>query len=706
MRPQKTVEVKSAVITLKVLSDGHLALMDQQGSFRMIDLQSYKTVGGFKTGIVQERAWGNHLSISASGKYAACVIPHTNQAALYSIEKKKLLYTTSRHKGDLESVCIDDENHYFVTGGTDGKTYVWNLSTGRLTYAFPSHADYITALDISRVWIASASYDKTISVLNLTTMNTPIRLSGHSSVVVQIKLLKQMRMISADKTGNILLWDLKSSKLLHRFAKMHDNITSFTLSADEKFLFVGTKLGYVSLYEIEKGECLKKFYLKEESKVTSLCLIEEKNQLVVGTKKGKMNFYSLFSDEKVMIEKLKAKEYAELYAAAEDNPLLYYSKVYLKLDELWHLAMNKAVQMLEAGLLSNAKAILEPFSRVRSKQTQISQLLSDYNEFQKFKQHVEEKRYSLAYSLANRYKHFKQSSPYKAMENEWHLQFNKAKALVLNKDGDEKIRTLLSNFKGISEKSSLIQQLFQQRTAYSLFCKKLVQKDFISLFSLLERCPFIKEFDEYDKLLDYADNFYIKASHALQNKEYPEAISYATELINFPDLKDDAQEIIESAKTSYQFAQAFEREDIASMYEMIGKYPYLSENTEARALEKEWSKHLEVAEKYAAKADVQNVCATLKDFFEIKAKHAAIAVVIQQAYISQLHHSLRSNISVAAIEDGIKQYVAFFGIDDHIENFYEKFAQNRQTRLDISRLHKGSIHLFRPSFIIPDIVKG
>ncbi len=701
MTPTNTLDIKAAVVTLKLLHNGNLVVMDQKGNLRQLDVDTLKTVGGFKTNIEQERSWGNHMSVSASGKYAASVIPHTNRSALYDIEAKKLLYMTSRHKGDLESVRVDDNNHYLVTGGTDGKTYVWNIGTEKLLYAFPPHADYVTALEINSVWIASASYDKTISVLNLTTMQTPVRLRGHSSVIIQMKLLKNMRMLSVERGGAILLWDLKKGAVLQRFVRMNDDVTCFAMSSDEKFLFVGTKLGTVSLYEAETGKQLKKHFLKEESKITAISVLDAKGELAVGTNAGLLNFYPLIPDKQYLLERLKNRDYDGLYEEAKKNPLLYYSPVYFKLEELWENTFLKAAKMLENGEKTNAEAVLSPFSKVSSKRAAIQDLLKDYEEFNKFRHFVNEKKYSLAYPLANRHPHFKQSDVYKMMENEWHVNFNKAKTCLMQKEGDEKIRRLLNNFKGISEKSILIQELFQQRTAYMLFTKILAKKDYKAIFNLLNKCPFIKEFDEYDKLLEYADECYIKAQQSIERKDYSNAVMYAYELMNFPDFTADAKEMIENTRILEQFSKAFASNDMALMYQMIGEHPFLVEMEEAKALEEDWHHHLLLAEKYASKADVVNTVASLEDFFEIKAKHLPIAVVLQQAYIAQLNRALRSKKSQTVVQNAIKQYVVFFGIDDHIENYIEFF----QADFDLSCLQKGDIKMFRPFMIIPDIVK-
>lgn len=700
----KSLEIKSAIITLKQLNDSNLIVMDQNGSLRYVNIGQCKTVSGFKTNIMQERSWGSHMSVSATGKHAACVIPHSSKVAVYDVAQKKLLRTISGHKGDVESVCVDDNDHYIVTGGTDGKTYIYNLKTGGLVYAFPPHADYITTIEINSIWAVAASYDKTISVLNLSTMQTPKRLNGHSSAVIQMRLLSNMRLLSADKEGNILLWNLKTSKLLQRFKKLNDDVTCLSVSKDERFLFVGTKLGYVSLYDIENTVLLKQSYIKEETKVCSLCVLDSSNQIAIGTKSGKLSFYSLLPDQSLMIEQLKNKEYVSLYKAAEENPLLIYSPLYIKLEALWESAFAKASQMLEVDQESNAKVTLEPFKGVKSKNAIIQKLFLDYKEFNKFKVYISKKQYSLAYPLAARYKHFQDTKIYKKMENEWHVKFNKAKDYLIDKEGDEKVKALLNDFRGISEKSIFIQDLFKQRTAYMLFVKKLSQKDYVSIFQLLNKHPFIKEFDEFDELMKYADSTYIKAQQALDKKNYEKVIEHATYLLHFPEFHEDAAQMIDNTKMIKRFTLAFEESKLASMYEMIGEHPSLMELREAKELEDDWNHHLVLAQQYASKADIINVIASLEDFFEIKAKFLNIAFVVQQAYISQLKRALGSNKSIPLIENAIKQYLVFFGEDEYINDFVEAFLAKHETTLELLKLQKGDINLFRPFMIIPEIV--
>ena len=704
MKARKSLEIKSAITALTALDDGSVILMDQNGSLRCIDIHTYKTLYGFKTNIKQERSSGQHMSVNASGEHAACLIPHSAKASVYRVKDKKLMYTIEDSKSELEAVCVDDNNHYLVTGGTDGRTHVYNLKTSGLVYTFPPRADYISSLAISDSWILSASYDKSIAVLNLSTMQTPIRLNAHNSAVIEMRILKNMRMLSMDKTGNIILWDLKTGRLIERFSKVNDDVTCFCLSKDERFLFVATKLGYISLYVLESAKLLKHSFLKESSKICSLSVLDDENTLVVGTKSGEVNFYPLVPDESYLLQQLKNREYPSLYKEAEENPLLCYSSVYLQLEAIWKNTFIKAGELLEKEQKNSAEVLLEPFKGVKSKSLLIQNLFLDYKEYNKFKAYVSKKQYSLAYPMSIRHPHFQETSVYMKMEKQWRIQFNKAKNHITSKEGDEKVKVLLADFKGISTKTILIQELLKQRKAYLLFQKKLTQKDYLAVFSLLDKYPFIKEFDEYDRLIDYADATYIKAQKALDNKDYENVLVYTKQLLYVPGLNEDAKEMMENAEVMRKFSLAFDENNISMMYTLIGEHPFLMEYTEAKKLEENWRNHLELAQRYASKADIVNVIANLEGFFDIKAKFFNIALIIKQSYIVQINKAISIKKDKIKIENAIKQYLLFFAEDEEIKNLLENFKRESDSKISIDKLSKGDIHLFRPSMIVPSIV--
>ncbi|MBV5348250.1 hypothetical protein JZU61_01050, partial [bacterium] len=182
----KLLNIKAPVLQIKALSNGSLSIVDAQTTVRIISMEDYKVIGGFKSNIHHERMTGMIVDVSFEGDYSVSIVPKSNKAALFSTVRKELLYKVGRHQGEIESVGIDPNSRYCVTCGQDGKVFVWVIKTARLAFSMPPHADFVTsiAFNDSGQWIATGSFDRTINLLNLATMKRPMKLMGHGSVIV------------------------------------------------------------------------------------------------------------------------------------------------------------------------------------------------------------------------------------------------------------------------------------------------------------------------------------------------------------------------------------------------------------------------------------------------------------------------------------------------------------------------------------------
>ena len=142
-------------------------------------------------------------------------------------------------QGEVESLAIDPNGRYFVTGGQDGKTFVWSLKTARLAFTLPPHADYVTTMAFSSngQWLATGSYDKSITLLNIATMKKPLKLRGHAGAIFKLMFLPTFRLLSLDKDGSMIIWDIRSGKNLKRMTKVNDDVTSITaVRSSEKLM--------------------------------------------------------------------------------------------------------------------------------------------------------------------------------------------------------------------------------------------------------------------------------------------------------------------------------------------------------------------------------------------------------------------------------------------------------------------------------------
>lgn len=705
MEVLKLFNIKQPILLLKTLADNRLAIIDSMNAVRIVDTEKYAVVAGFKSSIQHDRLVGSHVDITPDASYSVSTVPGTNKAALFSVAKKAVVYRLGRHQGEIESVGIDPNGRYCVTCGQDGKVFVWVLKTARLAYAMPPHSDFVTtvAFNDSGQWVATGSFDRTIQVLNLGIMKQPLKLRGHGSVIIKTFFLPEVKLLSVEREGGVIVWDLRSGKIIKRLTKMNDEVTTMTLSSDKRFAFVATKLGYIALYDLQIMEQIASRYIKESEMITSLAFLTDPHRLAVGTSEGNVRVYALFGDEEEYMELLRKRQYKTFYDVVERNPLLLYSKSYETAERIWADIVAKARALLEKHERAKAKELLVTFAGIPKKNTFISQMLRDYEKYAQFQTYVKEGRFPLAYSLAKQYSAFQDSEPYRQMELRWKKVFAKAQELILGSNGEEQARALLAPYRGISEKTVLIQQLFEQRRMYEYFKKVIAHRDYVKFFDLVKRHPFLKEFAEYTAVMDYADKLYVQAQKGYVSGEYTTAKKACEILLSFPDYAQEAQQMSEAIKVKHLFYDAIASSNLLNGYAYLNAYPLLYDTPEAQMLERQWNAIVDQAQKYAAKGRASEIAEMFEPYRNVQEKYAAMGAVVAQAYCVQLEEKLRSKAPQSLIENGILRYVEFFGIDEGIMSVFNYAVKHYGSTLDLETLKQGSLETWTPQMLVDDI---
>lgn len=704
----KLLNIKQPILKLKMLTNGQMAIIDIQNALRIIDLKTYAVVGGFKSNIQHERLSGSNVDISLDGVFSIASIPGANKAAFFSVQKKELLYKIGRHQGEIECVGIDPNSRYCVTCGQDGKAFAWVIKTSRLAFSMPPHSDFVTtvAFSDSGQWIATGSYDRTINLLNIATMKQPMKLRGHSSAIISIIFLPEAKLLSVDKEGVLIVWDIRNGKMIKRLTKMNDEVTTMIVTQDKRFAFVGTKLGYVGLYDIQTLEQITHRYIKEGEAVSALAFIPDAFRLAIGTADGNVRIYSLFGSEEKYMTMLRDKQYRAFYEAVDANPMLLYSKFYDLVEKLWSDMIEKARQLLEKNERDKAKELLNLFAGIPKKNAFITQMLRAYEKYSQFQKYVEEGRFPLAYSMAKQYTTFYDSEPYRKMELRWKKLFLKAQELILMPNGDDQARQLLAPFRGISDKTVLIQQLFEQRRMYEYMKKVIAQRDFVKFFELVKVHPFLKEFSEYASVMDYGNKLYIQAQKGYMSGDYASARKATEILLLFPDYANEAQELSDTLRVKHLFMDAISSNNMVNAFSYLTSYPLLYDTPEAQILERQWNVLVDKAQRFAAKGEAIEVLGVFEPYFAVSDKYVVMATVMAQAYCSQLEQKLRTKAAQEILESGIKNYVELFGIDEGILTVFDYFKNRYSTQLDLEMLKQGSYETWTPLVRIDDISRG
>jgi WD40 repeat protein len=707
MKVVNSQTVSKPVILLEILDDGTLAAVNADSVVRILDKESLELISGFKVGITHQRYKTKVVAYSHDAKYFATLSADARESLLYNAESKKVIGSVSRHQGEVSCVGIDPLSRFMFSCGDDGKTFAIDTKSGKLVFTLPMHIDTVNdiAFSLNANWVATASYDRKVSLFNLVTMSPKEKFSAHSAPVMKLQFLSQNELLSIDKKSTAIVWDIHSGKVIQKLEGIHDDVTQICISQEDNLLFLATELGYILLYQLDTYKQLSRKYIKVSSMVTALEFDTLSKHLIVGTEDGFVSRYDIYEGQEKLKALLKVKNFEAIHDEIDKNPVLQFTKIAKLVSNFWNHTLDKAKILLQNGDRKTAQLLLQNFQTIPAKNTIIKKLFKDYENFDKFKQTAQEGKLSIAYNLANTYPVYKESKVYKALEEQWKKRLANAQKLALNQKGMAQAQELLAPYRGITQKTKFIQEVMSKGEIYKRFRVAIGQKDFKVCFELIKHNPFLKEFPEYDSLMKYADTLYIKAHKFLQDGDTHSAVKILRILSDFTDFKEEVQSLMKELESKQKFFNAIEEDDMVTAYNMMAIAEDLLLTKEGKELHEKWHQDLEKANQYASIGDADGVKRTLASYLNITSKQRSLATVFAWAYIVQLENALRDNLSQSEIENGIKNYVLNFGLLEQIESFCAAFKEKYpESKLNLELLSKGSLSMWRPSMIVNSIL--
>jgi len=707
MKPHGEKKFSKPVIFTKILANDDLLVVDSNTTVVVMDSISWDIKSGFNAKIPHVDYKNRIVDFTSDGNYFVTISDTLKESKLYNVETKKMLAKVSRHQGNVSCVGISPNNSYMFSCGEDGKTFAIDIKSGKLVFTLPIHIDTINDIVFSENanWVATASYDRKVSLFSLDRMFSAYILIGHSAPVMKLQFLSKQRLFSIDKESNGIIWDIQTGKVIKRLEGLHDTVSQITIGSDNKFLFLGTMLGYILVYDCETYEQLSMQYIKLGSSITSLCFNEKKNDLIIATENCELFIYHIYDGEHNLKEFVKKKEYDYIYPYVEKNPLLKYTNIYARVEALWDLTLNKAKMALENSDKKTAITLFKSFKNIPDKNKIMQKTIREYGEFDKFLTLAKQGKISLAYSFANQYPVYKESETFKSLESNWRKDFVMAQKYSIDPRGQDKAHEILAPYKGITEKTNLIQELFSQSEIYKRFKIAMGQKDFKAAFELIKLHPFLKEFPEYEAIMNYSDTLYVKAQKLIQDDDTHAAIKIFRVLIDFPDFEEDAKKLILEIQAKQKFFNAIKDEDTVLAYNILADFEDLQNTEDGKLLQKQWNNDLEKANKYAVEGNINNIQKALAKYMNISSKYMALGTIFGWSYMIQLEQAIKQKKEQTIIENGIKNYMLSFGLQDQILSFYEIFIKYYpESKLNLELQTKGSLSMWRPSMIVNSIL--
>ena len=663
MKSIRKKNFKKAIILIKILDDNTLLVVDSLTTVRILDKENFELISGFKANIKHLRYKTNVLSFSSDGNYFASLSSDCKESLLYNVKTKKNIARVNRHQGEASCVGIDPLNNYMFSCGDDGKTFALDIKSAKLAFTLPVHVDTVNDIVFSKnaQWVATASYDRKIQVFNLAMMTPKQTLKAHSAPIVKLHFLSKHRLFSIDKRSSGIIWDIYSGKIIHRLQGIHDTVTQVTTDSENKFLFLGTVLGYILVYELETYKLLDKRYVKLSSTITSLIFDDSCDELIVGLESGEVLFYNIYYGKEILKELLQKRELEKIQKYIDDNPLLEYTKIYHLVSNLWERTLEKAKIALQKNDRQAAINLFKPFKNIPSKNTIMQKVMLEYTDFDKFVSLAQQGKIPLAYGLANLHPMYKESSVYKSLEAKWKQSFVLAQKYSMDPKGMDKAREILAPYRGLSDKTKLIQELFTQGKVYKRFRTSIGQKDFKLAFELIKQHPFLKEFPEYTTIMNYGDTLYIKSQELIKAGETHSAIKMLRILSDFSDFAVEVKELMQEIEKKQNFYKSLKDKDLIEAYNILDSSEELLLTDDGKRLQEQWNAALSVANGFAVEGNINGIKQTLKLYMKVRSKYMALGTLFGLCYMVQLENAIKQKKDRVLIENGIKNYLLSFG---------------------------------------------
>lgn len=543
MNPIKKKNYNKAVIFSKILDNGSLVIVDSDTTIKFLNMETLETIKSFEEGIKHSRYTSTVVSVSNDGKYFSSLSSDCKEATLYETNTKNIIATVNRHQGEVSCVGIDPKGKYMFSCGDDGKTFAVEIKSGKLAFRLPVHKDivYDIAFSDDAQWLATASYDKTISLFFLPNKIPKHLMISHSEPVKKLCFLSEHRLFSIDKSNRAIIWDTYEATVITRLEGLPD-VTWVTKSADSRFLFLGTELGNILLYELENYKLLSSHYIKLNSPITSLEFYEKNQQLIIGTNSGELLFYDIFDGEDNLIILFKKKDFIAIEKCIEINPLLVYTKAYQAILVIWEKTLEKAKEYLVNDDKNSAIKLFSAYMKVPSKNKIIQDVFQEHEKYAKLDALVSGGKIALAYAMVNSDPIYLNSKTYIDLEKNWEKVLALAKKYSIHVKGETKITELFAPYRGVSQKTKDMQEVVLHHKVYKRFLDSIVKKDYKLSSELINKYKFLKEVPEYEELQDYSDSLYIDSEKLINAGDFTEAMKLLNILENFSDFEDIAKQ--------------------------------------------------------------------------------------------------------------------------------------------------------------------
>lgn len=626
------------------------------------------------------------------------VMPSTNNGFLfYSFKEQKIIHEL-KNLEDKPSACImDSKKRYFCCGFESGRCDIFLFKGLEYFDKTPALTDSVIYCDFfcNEKYFTTIGMDGKITINNFDTHEEPMRAKLVENKITSCTKIDDRTVLIVTSPSNLIFFDVQRKKIIKKMqVAFLKTLIPSKPTTDMKYLFFVKDSRKVGVIDLEHYTLISDSLIELTSDIVSLNRYKS-DFIAVTTNSGLLNIYKLFDKEQLNFA-IEDENYEKAYEITRKNPMLLDTKEYEDLETIWKNIFESAFKFFCQKRFEEGMTALEPFAAIAEKKGIIKKLEKEFGQYDELLKYISDKNYVRVYELVQNKEFLSKTPAFLKLEKQWSNAYKAAQDYIIRLADKARASALLEDFYNVPQKRQLIHNLLRNPMIFIDLKSAIANRDFPTVFSLVTRNKFLKDAPEYKNVLEYGQKLYEVIKRKLKNRIFTDIMHDIETLELFPGLEEELKELKMFSKTATAFLAEYDKHNYETCFEMIDRYPILNGFSEAKSLELEWRKDLNLAQNHALKGDINAIVRDLYKYFNIDTKHSAIGFIIKKAYLSQLKISaIKEEKEQAGWDYAINKFITLFGYDDDLITIMNRLkSRNIEVITKSNRTKVASTHWY------------
>lgn len=626
-------------------------------------------------------------ALSMNG-YVAIGEPHSANCHILHLQNGILTHirTLNWHKADIYNIRFSKNGKYMVSGGEDGKVFIYGMPHFNITAILPPRPDYISNIHFGKTQtlVIYSSYDNVNCIFDMETNRIIGEFETRAVAEDMTFFDDDTKIFFICANGESGIYDIQTKELALR--KNYDAwLTRAGMTKDDNFAYIGARDGILRYVDLAKNKGAFEVALDNEG-IASMRVIDAK--LYIGFASGSLEIFDLRRFEDEFNTALAEKNLPLAQKISSQNIPLKTFKSYIALkDDLWENAIKDAKEALgrDKGAFAEVLSSLQVFFEDEDKKSEFDELSKNMGVLRELNDAMLAKNYALSYEIITKNPHLKATSYFERLEKLYNDAFEGAKELLLTNDLEDKNRAqnLLKPFQNIPQLRDGINALLRSAGKFKEAEMLFKNKHFGEFFKLAQSFGAIKGTINYKKALSFGGQILATINDLEANGANQKALELLEVLEQFLPLQSTALQRKNDILLKMEFLDLYAKKDYQKIYANIHKYCILRGLSQYVELSNHFNVIFEGALLSASEGACDAVYRDLKPYFDIQYWENKMANIFNIAYLGEIQRKITESTAESTAQSAsfaestaestalnwhatLERYIAMFGKSDEL----------------------------------------